>query len=387
MSTKQNFKCHGCDTSIGNKKQILCTNSKCKKQYHCSCVNMKNANPELLKTWLCPECQCTMKKGGDNSSTPVQSSPSIQIVPEKKQRAANSTQVSVLDSPSETDSPLCTLTEEIRLLRHEILQMKSDFDTAIAAVRRCEGRLDEATAAMSAFDSRLKPIEANVAEVVEIKQVTERVKMQIESLSLTMSGYETRLQLAEGISADNGESKELEGLRIQVNGQAQAMLRNHLEISGIPEKVTENPYHLFLTLAAVAGSNISDIDIDFVARAGAPKRDKTSHPRPLVVRFCRQGKRDEFYKNAKLRSLTTADINLEGPATKIYVNERLTRENRMLFHECRTQFKAAGYKYCWTNHGQILVKKREGKGEDAKVTVIGSYRQIIEILGQQEKNQ
>lgn len=154
------------------------------------------------------------------------------------------------------------------------------------------------------------------------------------------------------------------------------MLRNEIEVHGISESDDENAQQIIFTAAAQAGITLQDSDIDIVHRIG-PKRNKiqnkeNSLPRPLLVRFTRRVVRNQFLKKVKARRITTKDINIEGPPKNIYLNERLTQVNRLLFRECRAKFKQAGYKYCWTNGGNIFVKKREGNGSDSETIHVKS---------------
>lgn len=317
-----------------------------------------------------------MKKGGDNSSTPIRISQNENVTL-RKPRASSS----VVDSPPDNKSALDNLTEQIKLLRQEILTMKVDFEAAISAVSRCEARIDDMSATMAMYEVRLKFTEDLKTEVVELKKVNDSLQSQITHQSQFFSAYESRLNSVDGTTTDAASlMKAFESQQEQTNFLAQARLRNDIEISGISEKPAENPLHLFLTLAVVAGMKLSESDIDHVTRAGPPRKNPNDPPRPLVVRFCRRGTRDRFYSTAKTRRLTTKDLHIDGSTLNIYFNDRLTRENRQLFRECRTLFKEAGYRFCWTKWGQIYVKKREGRGEEAKALIIRSSSDVANIL-------
>lgn len=321
-----------------------------------------------------------MKKGGNNSSTPARASQNITV---RKPRPPSppSPPSPVADPPTGNNSALNNLTEQIKLLRHEILTMKSDFDAAISAVSRCESRIDEMSATMAIYESRLKLAEELKVEVVELKKVNDSLQSQISFKTQAFSAYESRLKLVEDSTTEMSNlMKAFESHQDQTNFLAQARLRNDIEISGISEKPAENPLHLFLTLAVVAGMKLSESDIDYVTRTGPPRKNTNDPPRPLVVRFCRRSTRDRFYSTAKPRRLSTKDLKIEGSAQNIYFNDRLTRENRQLFRECRTIFKEAGYKFCWTKWGQIYVKKREGGGKDAKAIIVRSHSDIANII-------
>ncbi|XP_045763694.1 uncharacterized protein LOC123866284, partial [Maniola jurtina] len=158
-----------------------------------------------------------------------------------------------------------------------------------------------------------------------------------------------------------------------INTQAQNHLKNEIEICGIPECPNENATHLALLLAKKIGVEVSDQDIDWTSRAGPrvlsavnATGNARKYPRPIVVRLLRRSKRDEFLKASKSRrNITSTDLNLPGPAQKVFINERLTQRNRLLFRECRIQTKQLGYEFCWCNNGTIYVRAREGKSASA----------------------
>lgn len=53
---------------MGKDEYMRCSIMSCNKIYHALCTGgITSANP---KTWVCPECSCSSKRGGDNSLTP-----------------------------------------------------------------------------------------------------------------------------------------------------------------------------------------------------------------------------------------------------------------------------------------------------------------------------
>ncbi|XP_063370652.1 uncharacterized protein LOC134658976 [Cydia amplana] len=223
--------------------------------------------------------------------------------------------------------------------------------------------------------------EERAVDIDNLKTANDELRTRVEDQSQTIATYEARLKVLEEARIDGGQPQRTDlTLEERLNIQSQALLRNDVEISGLTEKPAENPHHLFLTVAALTGMKLADHDVDFVTRTGPLRTKQNDPPRPLVVRFCRRQTRDQFYSTAKSRRLTTKDLEIEGPSQNIYINDRLTRENRQLFRECRTRFKEAGYKFCWTKWCQILVKKREGRGEESKAFPVKSIKDIDNIL-------
>lgn len=47
--------------------------------------------------------------------------------------------------------------------------------------------------------------------------------------------------------------------------------------------------------------------------------------------------------------------------TNFYVNERLTKNSRQLFHKARAAAKNSKWRYVWTRDGRIYTRKEHGK--------------------------
>lgn len=58
--------------------------------------------------------------------------------------------------------------------------------------------------------------------------------------------------------------------------------------------------------------------------------------------------------------LSTADIGMAGKSVPIYVSESLTIKGKRLYYMARDVAKTSGYKYCWTNHGRVYLRKMDG---------------------------
>ncbi|XP_045449455.1 uncharacterized protein LOC123658019 [Melitaea cinxia] len=189
------------------------------------------------------------------------------------------------------------------------------------------------------------------------------LKIQLESISQKISNFDARIKSLESLHTENIELRAtVLDLQQQINNQAQMLLRNEVEITGIEEIQNENPYHLVLTTAVSLGVPLHDSDIVYASRVGPKRSDVNSKrlQRPLVVAFARRVKRDEFLKQAKVRrNLKSNNIVGQGPERTVYVNERLTPANRRLFRSVRMFAKSHNYKHSWTLNGAIFVRKRD----------------------------
>ena len=127
-----------------------------------------------------------------------------------------------------------------------------------------------------------------------------------------------------------GSLQQLQAIR------EQDTMKNDLEIVGIPEHENENLTHIVLTTSQKIGVELCETDIAEITRAG-PKRNsrQTLSPRPIVLRLLRKQKRDDMVRAAKARRNITTENAVGGEPKAIFINERLTKENRRLFREAR----------------------------------------------------
>lgn len=334
------YNCAACTKYIRASQQIQC--SKCSCYYHHICVNLadaKNLSEEIKSIWACPMCIAVVpRRDKTNSLAAARASATCSVGPvtavqhEVSRKISASAPASPLLSIADSNS-LSTLASEMRLLREDVGEIKSQMKSLTDHITKCNARLDEH--------------EKNLSQAVERLHVVEERTSIIISLENTISV-----------------------LREQQKSRAQAFLRNEVEIAGINENPNENPRHMIRVIAQKIGAPLEDRDLDYVTRVGPQRRDEGGSsteeaveklPRPLVVRFLRRYQRDEFLKAGKVnRNLNCADIEVSGARRNIYFNERLTQENRQLFRSARFRCKGSGFKYCWIKNGSVYVRRHEG---------------------------
>lgn len=296
---------------------------------------------EHRNKWKCQECVSREPKT-DNTNTPIKRDLPLHSDSKEcssnvtlRSRAAPKNQSPVPSSPLSPPQPAkqtieSELVNELRLFREEIKAELRDFKLAItdltAAVNICNKRVDD------------------LAERVEIVERFQRDGSAVAASSLQNAITELKLEL---------------------NDRDQELLRNDIEIAGIPEQNHERYIHLALTAASKLGVNLEERDIVSVERAGPVRRMEEAgsrpRPRPIVVRLARRAHRDQLLEAARVRrGVTTAGLGVDSDTQRFYVNERLTHMNRQLFYKARGEALRAHWKYVWTREGKIFVRKEHG---------------------------
>lgn len=314
----------------------------CLYYYDLQCLTIKQEkydalSEELKKKWTCPSCVSKQPKL-DNTQTPVRP------VPTNLHEATYNINVNRGSGrgrkmpQSEGEEDFAELLAEIRAMRLElqdIRQQNSELGLLRAEITHLKDQLTAVSSTLTGTASDYKcAIEVRDREILTLKAT-------------------------------------VEGLHATMGIKAQQDLRNELEIIGIPEPENENLLHTVLLLSKKIGVDVSEQDVDGVYRAGPKKSPKGNAaeppsfigkknlPRPVVVRLVRRAKRDEVIKSAKTRKNLTSEGISDGPTRDVFVNERLTKENRLLFRQTKLRASEHNFRYVWVREGSILVRKAE----------------------------
>ena len=204
----------------------------------------------------------------------------------------------------------------------------------------------------------------------EIRQLSNRIsavetKQGEYEETLTFHGNEIldiKNRLAELTKANKQEETSL---RKQMTALQDAKNLKTLRITGIPKTENENLPYLITELGKNMECTIQRSDIDAVYRA----KPKNEHDKdaPIIIKFTNMQTRDSYYDARKAlgkNSVTTKSlIPSHSSDTKIFINEYLNRPTQNLFFEARKRRAELNYRYIWTFHNQIYVRKT--KSDDA----------------------
>ncbi|KAL0870239.1 hypothetical protein ABMA27_005272 [Loxostege sticticalis] len=406
--------CAGCRRGITNRRWLQCC--KCAQYWDLECANVPECRffntmtKEHRAKWTCPECECRLRMGGNNSETPVkpqtddlygnvttrrdtdrrggyfldesgmsldeqtdESDPST-VKPLPAPTARVETPPTSLVNNNPQLAGLGELINEFRLFREEMREELKATRADIASVRddllRLAGRVGRCESFVSGLDGRVKAME-------------ERLRRDGEAGGPRLDEFERRLEAAErrqaeavpevGSSAVAGLERTVAELRLELNDRDQDALLADLEIGQLPEAKGENVIHSVIVLAGRLGVTLDERDVVFAERVGAPPAEAGgARARRVVLRLARRQLRDDLLRAARVRRGLTG----EGGA-RVFVNERLTRANRQLFRHVREECRRLQWRYTWTRRGRIFARKSDG----AQVFQVRSMDDAARILG------
>ncbi|CAK1581466.1 unnamed protein product [Parnassius mnemosyne] len=196
-----------------------------------------------------------------------------------------------------------------------------------------------------------------------IKEQNSAVQKSIDFLSEKYDGLINKLDKLESEKKANMQYIQL------LEKKVEKLERNHcstsLEIRNVPKKTyetKENLSDIVITSGQQLKLDINRSDIKDVYRINTKSANK-----PIIVDFISVLTRDRFidafkkYNNShKNDKFNTKNIQIDGPSHLIYISESLPSRTRYLFLISRKFAKVNNYIFCWTSHGKVYLRKKEG---------------------------
>ncbi|XP_059060198.1 uncharacterized protein LOC131853348 [Achroia grisella] len=195
-----------------------------------------------------------------------------------------------------------------------------------------------------------------LCEQNSLKTITSDLKQEVETSAFKIETLEKQLET---------NKKSVTELTTQLQSKEQLGRMNNLEISGVPLIKGENLYNIINRIAAVVGFILSPSDIDYIHRVRRYPRHSNTDESPaqtanIIVRFTQKKRKMDMLASIRARrNLNTADLNIDGPAKPIFINDHLAPHNKQLYGRARKLGREYDYKFIWLNDSRIFVRKNE----------------------------
>lgn len=202
--------------------------------------------------------------------------------------------------------------------------------------------------------------EALTAAMSVIIDQNEGIKKSVQTMS---TQYEELLVKSASLERENSELKQrVSSLENQMELSQKRSLNSTIEIRNIP-KVDNESKELMVNLVKKVGTllglessiNTSDIRNIFRTKSNTIVVDFVSACRKEAV-ISRSRIINKIRREKKESQLSTSDMQLNGPATTIYISEALTKKTRRLFYLAREHIKNKKLRAAWTDFGNLYVK-------------------------------
>lgn len=295
--------------------------TKCPKKFHCSCLGREDN--KLLRTnkFICPGCKIK-NKAPRCDSTPVRGQH------ESKEGVTNQDFLSSVQSLATMQVPtqaLASFTTALQQLQQVFVSMKDEMCSFTKALNSTSQDIDQFRTDLTDMKRQLKELDGYKIEVTNL-----------------------RAEVAE--------------LRLALSSREQRALLKDIEINGITEQKEENLQQIVTVISSKLGVELDPRDVDDVRRVGlrGGGAGGLERPRPVVITFTRRAARDQMLRASRVRrGLTTDAINIGGNSRRVYINEHLTKANRVLFSKARSVGSELNFKYVWTSNGGILMRRSD----------------------------
>lgn len=324
--------CGACNTVLHDRQKAdetpVLTCSLCSMKYHLGCLNLSREQLKSLRTnekndYRCPACKAK-KKERFTESTPVR---------QGKRGTEHTAVASTVDSPSATAEAAAASipVNIIESFTQSMMQLQNAFDTMKKEMCSFTSSLTSTSEDMEHFRKEIHEIKKELKDL-------DRYKAEVTDLRA-----------------------EVTFLRQELENRTQREFLRDIEITGITEHRGENLPHILSNLTTKLGLNLDPRDVDDIKRIGIRSgSSQTEKPRPVILTLTRRAPRDQLLRAARIRrGISTDMIEVPGNSRRVYINEHLTKINRVLFSKARSTGTQLKFKFVWTSNGNIFMRRTE----------------------------
>lgn len=219
---------------------------------------------------------------------------------------------------------------------------------------------------------------------VDMKDSLEKCHDSIERLNKLIELQDRKLQgCQENIVSLEAKCAELEKankhLREKLNDQEQNTRLNSVEITGIPVIKEENAVSLVHRVGNAVNFKVENGMIDSCYRL-KKNPNKPNEPPILFIKFTSNLVKNEFLKAKSVkRTLCVRDIDEallnNSHNSPVYINNSLTRENKILLMQCQKFKREKGVKFVWVKNGKIHMRR----DDKSKVFIISKESDLNDV--------
>lgn len=237
-----------------------------------------------------------------------------------------------------------------------------DVITTTADVHRnASVREEHNQSEMSEKPQWVNELQSSIKEILNKQNDFSKMFSDFESTILNLQ--KEMKNLREQNKALNKENDELrtrvDNSHYRLNSLEQKSLVNDALICGVPEKASEDLFQVITSIDKASGGPLVDkSDILAVFRIRHKKKKSDGFPRPIVVKFSKNNKKNDFIKRCKKmrKNLTTKIFDSHSAQRPVYVSESLTNTTAFLMAKMK-ELNRGRFKYIWVKNGNILIRR------------------------------
>lgn len=266
----------------------------------------------------------------------------------------------------EVSEELRSFMNEIRGIVHEIKNQNVEINTDLTSIKSAISDIrSEVNSVRADYREAMKSIADIQKKQVEVCKDFVELTKSIEFYHANQNYFQQRLEKIETtVKAGQSMGSELniitntvETLKTEIRQHQQWERLLNLEVSGVPESNSENIIDLVIRIADHAGVKLPQDNIIHATRV-QPRQNVPGRPKVIIVKLKSRILKDNILTGLRrTRGIITHDISIPGDARRIFVNEYLTVDNKLLFKKCREFAKSKFYQYTWVKNCRIYMRK------------------------------
>lgn len=250
-------------------------------------------------------------------------------------------------------------------------QERAQFVTNLLSKRRREIDTDELknaiddmrvllTNSMTQQDSKLSAL---MSTVKEIKQQNAEIQKTVDFLSEEQNNLKKKFMMMDNERKD--QLLYIKSLEDKLENIERSSRSTGLEFRNFSQKTGESKTDLISLVVKVSEKLQTPVQLHEIKDVFRTK-SKTEN-KPIIVELTTVIKKEAIleslkkFKRGRNGQLESSSLGVQGPSTRVFISETLTSKNKRLFALARDFAKTNSYKYCWTSHGYVFIRKSDGQ--------------------------
>ena len=208
---------------------------------------------------------------------------------------------------------------------------------------------------VKAIQNELAELKAIREEVLEMKTSFNAVNEQFKTLTSKVCDIEDEI---ETLKTSKEEIAKLQVRMVQLETQQregeQRSRMNNIEIKGVPFANDEDLFAIISKIGVAINFHISKDQINYIARV--PTRNDKQNKNIICSVHNTYLKNDFVAAAKKHKKLNALELGFQSQ-NRVYINDHLTLENKLLLNKTKAQAKDRGFEHVWVRGCRILVRK------------------------------
>lgn len=223
-----------------------------------------------------------------------------------------------------------------------------------------EERITGIETILNEIRDRLGKIESKTEKIE--RKITEQNRTIIKMEELIQSFGQVKEEMNQMRIKNSELMKRISAMEKNEDYKEKKIVRNKVEIIGIPKAQTENVLDIIKQIADETALKVSGEDIVSCYR----ERDKAGKEGCIIAEFKSTRLRDNLLKEVKKKRLKLKHLKQIPGERNVYVNEVITRRTKEVYYHAKKLVQEKRWSKIWIYAGIVFIKQ-EAEGNQIKI--------------------